>query len=85
MLLGPRGNSEEQGRGQEQKQENIAVAGVGVKHAPRARRYYVVTKAAAAATAAAVTAGDDAWIGLTLYCDERAELAQQRAWAAVEE
>jgi len=85
VLLGPWGNSEEQGRGQEQKQEDIVVAGIGAKHVSRARRCCVVTKAAVAATVAAVTAGDDAWTGLTIYCDERMEVAQQRVWAAVEE
>jgi hypothetical protein len=82
VLLGPWGNSEEQGRGQEQKQEDIVVAGVEAKHVSRC---YVVTKAAAAATVAAVTAGDDAWTGLTIYCDVRMEVAQQRVWAVVQE
>lgn len=85
VLLGPWGNSGEQGQGQEQKQEDIVVAGVGAKHVSRVRRCYVVTKAAAAATVAAVTAGDDAWTGLMTYCDVRMEAAQQRVWAAVEE
>jgi len=85
--LGPTGNSEELGQGQEQgrgqRREDIVAAGVGVRHVSLARWCYVVTKAAAAV--ATVTAGGGARTELTIHGDVQVGVGQQRVWVGVEE
>ena len=81
LLLGLRGSSEEQGRGQGQGQRNIAAAVVGLKRVSLARRYYAVTEVAAAAT---VTAGGDERTEVAMHGDERVGVAQRWMWADAE-